>query len=182
MVKYLAILMAGMLSAHGFDYLVFNRTSVPVTNQPVGKVERSQTVLPSLPGNFGVMVYSDNTGTSNWNGTLPALALEWCKVSNNLVVAVTAAESNSIASALAAEVVASRQARELAAKLSATNALVNFFDSSQGRVVFAFMEATMDQFNNIRTNAAGNTNFPALTLTGLTNAIKVRINAQANNQ
>lgn len=116
------------------------------------------------------------------NPVLPNHPLEWTKTNGaGLVVAMNTAESNSI---ITVEVnFRSNQLviSKLDAKLEATNALVNFFGSPQGRVIFAFMEASMDRFNFIGTNMLTTTNFPALTLTQLTNAIKTRISAQANN-
>lgn len=170
-----------VVSASAFDYLAYNRTSATVTNRPIGKVERSVSVLPSFPGNIGVLVYS-GSASSNWNGVVPLLSLNWCKVSNNLVVPLTATESNSIISAQSAAGVADRQQAELQAKVASTNRfLIEFFQTPEGRGIFAFMESTMDALNAIRGGMAGNTNMPLLTLTQLTNAIKVRIAAQANN-
>lgn len=182
MVKYLIILLAGAFSAQAFDYLVYNTNSVPVPFQPVGKVERSVSVLPARPPNHGVLIYSGTSATSNWNGAVPNLALNWCKVSNNTVVPITQSESNSIITAQINSVSNAVAQAQIAAKAESTNGLVNYFNTPEGRLQFAFMEATMDALNTIRGGLAGNTNMPLLTLTQLTNAIKVRIAAQANTQ
>lgn len=181
------VLILCTFTAFGSNYILYHRTSSPVTNQVV---QYSPLVQPALPsGNHALLTYSLKPPASNWNGVLPALAtnlatIRWCKVSNNLVVPMTAAESNSIVTFQAnADAVASSNALALAqiqAKAGATGALVNYFSTPEGRLQFAFMEATMDALNAIRGGLAGNTNMPLLTLTQLTNAVKVRIAAQAN--
>lgn len=176
---FLSILLLAVVTATASNYLIYQKDSSPVTNQCV----RTEALyLSSWPTNYGVLTFSLKPGASNWNGVLPNVPLNWCKVSNNLVVAMTVAESNSIVTAqvnAASNQVAQMQ---INAKVSSTNFLNNYFNTPEGRFQFAFMESVMDALNTIRGGLAGNTNMPLLTLTQLTNAIKVRINGQANSQ
>lgn len=180
-----ALFLCIAFSAFGTDYVLYQKNSSPVTNQVVLYRPLYAPAVPNV--NYALLSYSLKPAASNWNGVLPSLAtntatIQWCKVSNNLVVHMTATESNSIITAQAAATLASQQARELLAKLAATNALANFFDSPQGRATFAGWEVTLDELNIIRAAVASITNLPPRTLTQLTNAIKAKINAQANNQ
>lgn len=176
-------------SAFGTDYVLYHKTSSPVTNQVV---LHKPDYAPAIPNaNYALLSYSRKPQGSNWNGVLPPLALNpatirWTKVTNSAtgpqVVPMTATESNSIITAqINAESNAVAQA-QIDAKTTATSAMGTFFNSPEGRKMFAGWEATMDALNAIRSGMAGNTNMPLLTLTQLTNAIKVRIAAQANSQ
>ena len=84
------------MRAPAFDVLVYNKTSSPVTNQALF-VLRSVGEVPSMPTNHGALVFSTKAGQSNWNGIVPSLPLNWCKVSNNLVVAMTSVHMREIA-------------------------------------------------------------------------------------
>lgn len=169
-------------NASAFEALVYDRTSSPVTNRALYKLV-SLSELPALPTNYSALIYSRKASMSNWNGVLPNVPLNWCKVSNNLVAAMTAAESNSIitSEALAQTIDASNKlfSVQTAAKNSTTNDLMNFYGSSVERRLNAFMALCVDEFNVVRTNPAAV--LSVRTLAQLTNALKVKIDAQANN-
>lgn len=162
------VLLAAAFVVQGSNVLVFSTNSAPVPGRALVYLLSVNT--PEYATRADVLI----------NPVLPNHPLQWCKVTNGAVFAMSTAESNAVVSALAAAAVAARQADELAAKVAATNALVNFFTSPQGRAMFAGWEATLDQFNVVRTNPTAV--LPALTLTQLTNAIKTRISAQVNSQ
>lgn len=115
------------------------------------------------------------------NPVLPNHPLEWTKTNGaGLVVAMTTTESNAVQAAfinIQSNAVAQMQ---INAKARSTNFLSDYFNTAEGRFQFAFMEATMDALNTIRGGLAGNTNMPLLTLAQLTNAVKIRLNGQAN--
>lgn len=167
MVARLALLLLAF-NASASNVLVFSTNSTPVAGRALAYLLSVNT--PDYASRTDVLI----------NPSLPNHPLAWCKVSGGVVLAMSTAESNSIVTAQTNAAFAAKQARELAAKVSATNAMVNFLASPEGRAMFAGWEATMDSLNVIRQGLAGNTNMPLLTLTQLTNAIKVRINAQAN--
>lgn len=148
MVKHLAILLVGALSAPAFDILVYNTTSAPVANQALFPL-RSIGAVPVFPANYGVLVFSDTPATSNWNGALPNHPLAWCKVSGGTVLAMSTAESNSIVAAQVAADLVSRQAGETAAKLEATNT-VELGYYSDGRIARAIADTTRSEINILR--------------------------------
>lgn len=168
--KTLFISLLVAFSASASNVLIFSTNSTPVQGRAIRYLLSVDTPLYS--GRADALI----------NPVLPNVPLQWVKTNGaGGLVAMSAAESNSVLAASATATAAAIAERQVQAKVGATNALVVYFNSPEGRVQFAFMEATMDALNTIRGGLAGNTNMPLLTLTQLTNAIKVRINAQADN-
>jgi hypothetical protein len=152
--KGMAVVAIGLLalSAMAGRWVESNPFSTPVPNQ----VTRVEYQGDGWMGRSNVLRYTGSP-SDNWNGVLPALAtnlatLQWCKVSNSQVVPMTQAESNSVITAQTNAAFAAKQAREVAAKAAATNALVEFFGDFYLRRDEALKTIVMNLNNNIRTN------------------------------
>lgn len=162
-------------AAAGSNVLLYQKDSSPVTNRIVPPVLRAVDV-PAVPTNYGTLVFS-STHISNWNGVLPSVPLQWCKASNNVVVALTAAESNSVVTA-EANVLSNKLAQaQITAKSLATNYFDNL-DEATKRVIRALAEVTRQAVNTNRV-ADG---FPVITVIQWRDRVLQEINAQPNSQ
>jgi len=105
----------------------------------------------------------------------PALPIQWTKMSNGLVVAVTAVESN-LFNTLAASNTAWQVALQRTNTIDA--AANSFFDTNaMSRFDRALIIGLMNALNNHRTNATTTTNLPAYTtnqiITAISNLIRL---------
>jgi hypothetical protein len=160
MKRYLLFLFAGLLAACASNVLVYDPVSQPVPG-------RSQAYLlsvhtPEWQGRSNALV----------NPALPNHPLEWTRVSNGVVVAMSVVESNSIVSAEASSRAAAIAFSEAQAKTNAITTISRY--TAEGRLVRALAEATMDEINILRTNLS----LTPRTLTQLTNAIRNKLQAQ----
>jgi hypothetical protein len=161
--KFLIVLICSVLAVCAANYFVFNPSSSPVANQGVAFVTSQHA--PPTP----------NVLT---NPAMPNLPIQWLKASNGLVVAMTAAESNSVLAAQAATNTLRAGIRQTQAKAHATNTIESLLED--GRLLRALAEVTMDEINILRTNMPSP--MAPRNLNQLKNAIRNKIVAQPDTQ
>lgn len=138
------LLCAVAMAVWASDVLIFDPVSSPVPGRGVRYVRSANT--------------TDFEGATNAvvNPVMPHLEASWLKVSNDVVWAFNAADSNAVASAQATAQATAFAAEELAAKGSASNILERL--EADARLFRAVAKVMADLHNRTATNMT-----PALT-------------------
>jgi hypothetical protein len=167
--KNLLIVCIGLLAccyALASNVLIYDPVSTPVPGKARALLLSVHT--PLYQGATNAVIIT--------NQVLPNVPLQWMRVSNNVIVAMSAAESNLVLAANASAVTNTLALKQAASKTAAQTA-IDAYDLN-GRLVRALAEVTLDEINILR---ASPTNvFAARTLTQLTNALRAKLQAQPN--